>query len=262
MNWFKRYKNSLIQLSAAVVFLILWQLGATVLNLVYFPSLSDTVMAFYQLVVYGDAQGNSLLTHSFISLYRVFAGFSIALVLALALGLLCGVNEAFYSMLKPLIEVIRPIPPLAWVPFASIAFGIAIGGYAFVIFLGAFFPIFLNTVTGVKRTSSILVDVAKTFKADKKDVMFKVIVPSALPEITTGMRIGFGIAWMCIIAAEMIGVKSALGLGFFIFSMANLALYAEMFAGMIMIGLISYVINEGFMLAERQFFKWRVEIAK
>ncbi|MGQ9566294.1 MAG: ABC transporter permease [Candidatus Bathyarchaeales archaeon] len=240
----------------------MWQLVALFLNLPYVPSPSGTATAFYQLVVYGDVQGHSLLAHAFISLYRVFVGFSIALLVALPLGLLSGVSEVFYNALKPLVEVIRPIPPLAWVPFASIAFGIAIGGYAFVIFLGAFFPIFLNTIAGVRRTSPVLVDVAKTFKADKKDTMYKVVIPSALPEIITGVRVGFGIAWMCIIAAEMIGVKSALGLGFFIFSMANLALYAEMFAGMIMIGIVGYAVNEGIVFAEKRFFKWRVEIAK
>ena len=198
MDWLKRHQNRLVQLSAAVAFLLIWQLAASILDVVYFPSFSDTAVAFYQLIVYGDVQGNSLLSHAAISLYRVFVGFSIALLVALALGLMSGISEAFYNLLKPLVEVLRPIPPLAWVPFASIAFGIAIGGYAFVIFLGAFFPIFLNTIAGVKRTSPILMDVAKTFKADKKDTMFKVVIPSALPEIITGMRIGFGIAWMCI----------------------------------------------------------------
>jgi len=262
LNWLKKHKNRLVQVFAAVVFLFLWELVASVLNLPYIPSFSETARAFYQLVVYGDVQGQSLLLHAFISLYRVFVGFSIALLVALAVGLISGVSEAFYNLLKPLVEVIRPIPPLAWVPFASIAFGITIGGYAFVIFLGAFFPIFLNTITGVKRTSPVLVDVAKTFKADKKDTMFKVILPSALPEIITGMRIGLGIAWMCIIAAEMIGVPSGLGLGFFIYSMYLLGRVPEMFAGMIMIGLIGYAINEGFALAEKRFFKWRVEISK
>jgi len=262
LGWVKRYKNRLIQLSAAIVFLLLWELVASILNLFYFPSLSETAVAFFRLVIYGDVQGHSLLSHAFISLYRVFVGFSIALLVALALGLMSGVSETFYGVLKPLVEVLRPIPPLAWVPFAAIAFGITIGGYAFVIFLGAFFPIFLNTIAGVKRTSPILVDVAKTFKADKKDTMFKVVIPSALPEIITGMRIGFGIAWMCIIAAEMIGVQAALGLGFFIINMSTQVRYPEMFAGMIMIGLVGYAVNELFVLMEKRLFKWRVEIAK
>lgn len=107
-----------------------------------------------------------------------------------------------------------------------------------------------------------MVDVAKTFKADKTDTLLKVVIPSALPEIITGIRIGFGIAWMCIIAAEMIGVQSALGLGFFILNMPNLVLYPEMFASMIMVGLTGYIVNEVFMQMEKRLFKWREEISK
>lgn len=245
---------------SAVAFLILWEVVAWILKSQYFPPVSVVAITFHELVVYGDIWGHSLLAHAAVSLYRVLIGFLIASVVAFFLGLFSGLNKTFYSILKPGIEAIRPIPPLAWIPFAIIAFSLGIGSYAFIIFLGAFFPIFLSTIAGLKRTNPVLVDVAKTFGAGLGHTLLKVVIPSALPEIVTGMRIGFGIGWMCIIAAEMIGVMRALGLGFFVITMYELARYPEMIAGMIMIGIMGYLTNEIFVQAERRLFRWRREI--
>lgn len=256
-----QHKTRIIEILAAVGFLILWEIIARILGSPYFPPISVVAVVFCELIVYGDKMlGHSLLLHAAVSLYRVFIGFLIASCVAFFLGLFAGINETFYSILKPIIEAIRPIPPIAWIPFAIIAFSLGIGSYAFIIFLGAFFPIFLNTIAGLRRTNLTLVDVAKTFGASREQALRKVVIPSALPEIVTGMRIGFGIGWMCIIAAEMIGVMRALGLGFFIIAMYELAQYPEMIAGMIMIGIMGYSTNEIFVQAEKHLFKWREEV--
>jgi len=262
LHWLKKYKKKLIE-SFSIIFLLgLWETLARIVNAKFFPPFSTVATSFYELTVYGDMWGHSLLSHAFVSLYRVFLGFSVAFIVAFFLGLLSGLNENVYSFFKPLIEAIRPIPPLAWVPFAIIIFKLTIASYAFIIFLGAFFPIYLNTIAGIKRANPLLIDVAKSFGATKKDIVSKIIVPSALPELVTGMRIGFGIGWMCIIAAEMIGVMRALGLGFFVITMYELSMYPQMIAGMIMIGLIGYVTNEIFQKAEEKMFKWRVKVSE
>lgn len=255
-----KYKTRIIEILSAIGCLILWEVISRFLASEYFPPISIVSITFYQLMVYGDIWGHSLLTHAAVSLYRVLVGFLVASCVAFVLGLLSGLNKTFYSILKPGIEAIRPIPPLAWIPFAIMAFSLGIGSYAFIIFLGVFFPVFLNTIAGLKRTNPVLVDVAKTFGASKRQMLFKVIIPSSFPEVVTGMRIGFGIGWMCIIAAEMVGVLRALGLGFFVITMYELARYPEMISGMIMIGLIGYLTNEIFVRAEQHLFKWRREV--
>ena len=262
MAWLKKHKRRLVEVFSAVFLLCLWEVLSRAFGAEYFPPFSKVATTFYELLVYGDIFGHSLLSHAFVSLYRVFLGFVVAFVIAFFLGLFSGLNETVYSALKPLIEAVRPIPPLAWIPFAIIIFRFSVASYAFIIFLGAFFPVYLNTIAGIKRTNPLLVDVSKSFGARRKDMVLKVVIPSALPEIVTGMRIAFGIGWMCIIAAEMIGVLRALGLGFFVITMYELALYPQMIAGMIMIGLMGYIINEVFLKTEETLFKWRVEVSE
>lgn len=268
-----KYRTRTIEILTVICFLVLWETIARIYGPKNFPPPPSVVgMCFFDLIVYGEEQwGHSLLSHAYVSFVRVFVGFLIASSFAFILGLLSGISETFYSILKPGIEFIRPIPPLAWIPFALVIFRALFASYAFIIFLGSFFPILLNTIDGVKRTSPVLVDTAKTFGAKKRHLLFKVIVPSALPEVITGMRIGFGIGWMCIVAAEMIGVMRALGLGFFVIATyelnvsylgQNYLIPPQTIAGMIMIGLLGYWANEIFMRTEKHLFRWRVEISE
>lgn len=229
-----------------------------------FPDPVSVANAFWRLCTIGDINKNTLLVHSFASLSRLILGFAIAVLTGFPLGLLMSLKASVYRIFKPLVEILRPIPPIAWIPLAIILFQITYGPL-FIIWLGAFFPILLNTIAGVRRTSPILVDVAKTFGADEKQTASKVIIPSALPEVLTGLRIGLGVGWMSIIAAEMIGASSPFGqgpqgLGYIIFNYWMSGLIAPVVAGMIAIGLIAYVINEIFLQIEKHLFKWRKEV--
>ena len=226
------------------------------------PDPLSVLNAFLQLNMDGDLYGNSLLAHSIASLSRLIIGFSIAAFTGFTLGLLMSLRISFYRILKPLVEVVRPIPPIAWIPLAIAMLKIAYGSL-FIIWLGAFFPILINTVAGVKRTSPVLIDVAKTFGADESTVTMKVVIPSALPEVFTGMRVGLGVGWMCIIAAEMIGVRGPLGLGYLVYMYGlGWGIIAPAVAGMVTIGFIAFLMNETFLRAEKFLFKWRVEIAR
>jgi ABC-type nitrate/sulfonate/bicarbonate transport system permease component len=128
-----------------------------------------------------------------------------------------------------------------------------------IIWLGSFFPVLLNTIAGVKRTNPTLVEVARVLGADKKSTILKVMWPSALPEIAAGMRIGLGVGWMCIMAAEMIGGERV-GLGRLILKYAELLRVDVIFVGMITIGIIGLLMNEVFIWTEKRIFRWRVEV--
>jgi len=230
-----------------------------------FPDPPSVLKSFVELNTVGDTNGNVLLLHSLASLSRLLMGFGVAVVTALPLGLLMSVRSVFYRFFKPLVEIVRPIPPIAWIPLAIALLSVMYGSL-FIIWLGVFFPILLNTISGVKRTSPVLMDVAKTFGADEKTVVYKVVIPSALPEILTGLRIGLGVGWMCILAAEMMGAsipfaESPLGLGYLVYADWSRGMHFVV-AEMIMIGIIALVMNELFLRIESRLFKWRVEIAK
>jgi ABC-type nitrate/sulfonate/bicarbonate transport system permease component len=160
-------------------------------------------------------------------------------------------------MVRPLFELIRPIPPLAWIPIAILWFGIGIKSAAFIIFLGAFFPILLNTISGVLTIPTILIEAARTLHAKKKDIFVKVLLPGAVPSIFVGMRIGIGIGWMTLVAAEFTGVKEGYGLGYMIMTARDIQRPDEILAGMLIIGVIGLLIDIGLRATESKTIKWQ-----
>jgi ABC-type nitrate/sulfonate/bicarbonate transport system permease component len=191
------------------------------------------------------------------SLYRVALGYAIAALLAIPLGLLVGWSPVLLRTTRPLFEVVRPIPPLAWIPIAILWFGIGIKSAAFIIFLGAFFPILLNTISGVLSIQPILLEAARTLHAKEKDIFLKVLLPGAVPSIFVGMRIGIGIGWMTLVAAEITGVKEGYGLGYMIMTARDIQRPDEILAGMLVIGVIGLLIDIGLRTAESKTIKWQ-----
>jgi NitT/TauT family transport system permease protein len=154
-------------------------------------------------------------------------------------------------------QLLRPIPPLAWVPLALAWFKIGLASMVFIIALGAFFPILLNTLDGVKSVKRNWIESAEILGANQRQVMLKVVLPGAAPTIWTGLRVGFGIAWMCVVAAEMMpGTNS--GLGYLIMSSYNWGQVQVIIAGMIVIGLIGIGFDYLFKVIDRRSFSWRV----
>jgi len=195
------------------------------------------------LVTTGMPPGHLLHNHVLYSFYRVGWGFSIACALGVPLGLLMGWFPAFHRLVGPIVELIRPIPPLAWIPIAIVWLGIGIRSAAFIIFLGAFFPVLLNTASGVLSVSPILIDAAKTLNATQRDLFFKVLLPGSAPSIFVGMRVGMGVAWMTLVAAEFSGVKEGYGLGFMIMTARDIQRPDQILAGMLIIGTIGFIID-------------------
>lgn len=221
------------------------------------PSPWETALSIKTLFFVGLPTGYKLMEHIAESLYRVLCGFSLALVIAIPLGILMGWSRLLREMITPLVELVRPIPPLAWIPLAIFWFGIGLKSAVFIIFLGAFFPVLLSTVSGVLAVDTVLIEAARTLGAGRRDIYLKILVPGATPAIYTGARIGMGIAWMTLIAAEFTGVKSGYGLGYMIMVARDIQRPDHIVAGMMIIGGIGYALDICLRGVEAAALRWR-----
>src|SRR3982074_204237 len=173
------------------------------------------------------------------SFSRVLAGFAIATALAVALGVAIGWSRATEVVIEPTLQMLRPIPPVSWIPLAIIWFGIANKPAIFLVFLGAFFPILMNTIHGVKAADRNLIRAAAMMGSTQLQLLRFIIFPAALPSIFAGLRIAIGSAWMLTVTAEMVAVKS--GLGYVLWDSYYFLRYDLVLAAMASIGLLGYL---------------------
>jgi len=239
-----------------ILFLVIWDRTASLMRSPYLPPPYDVLKALISMIVFNqvDHTGHLMSDHVSASVFRVLYGFALAAAVGVPVGLFTGWSWHIESATNPIIEVIRPIPPLAWIPFAIKFFGDPFNT-VFIVFIGAIFPTILSTVAGVKAIDPILVDAAKTLGATRSKLFTKVVVPSSAPSITTGLRIGLGVGWMCIVAAEMVGVRTG-GLGYYILVMMDIGRFENVFGGMILIGIIGFVMVTAMSYLERRLSKW------
>jgi len=169
----------------------------------------------------------------------VSAGFALAAALGIGLGMAIGWSRTIEKLIEPLLQVLRPVPPVSWIPLAIIWFGIANKPAIFLVFLGAFFPILMNTVHGVKTSDRNLLRAAAMAGAKQGQLLRFVILPAAMPSIFAGLRIGIGSAWMLTVTAEMVAVKS--GLGYALWDSYYFLRYDLVIAAMISIGLLGFL---------------------
>jgi ABC-type nitrate/sulfonate/bicarbonate transport system permease component len=253
-----RIRVVLFNALSLIVALIVWQALTLLVRSPYFPAPLDILRAFVQLAAEGDILGNSLWTHIWASIYRILVGFGIAVVLGVPLGLLMGLHQGIYASMRSVIEPFRFIPPIAWIPLAIIFFS-GITRYAFLIFIGAFFPVFTAALVGVSRVEPIHVKVALVHGASKMYVLTHVVIPTVLPDILGGMRVGLGVAWLTIVAAELTGGEP-IGLGRMMVNYSELLRIAEVVVGMIIIGVLGLLMNEMLLLLEKWLFRWRWQV--
>jgi ABC-type nitrate/sulfonate/bicarbonate transport system permease component len=223
------------------------------------PSPLQVLWGLGDLTTIGMPPGHRLANHIFFSLVRVAAGCVLAAALAVPLGLLLGWSPRLRRIISPLFELLRPVPPLAWIPIAILWFGIGLQAAAFIIFLGAFFPILLNTMAGVVSIHPVLIEAARTLQARERDLFTKVLLPGAVPSIFVGLRIGVGIGWMTLVAAEFTGVKEGYGLGYMIMTARDIQRPDEIVAGMLVIGVMGLLIDSGLRKTERRIVRWKQE---
>lgn len=184
------------------------------------------------------------------SLRRVAVGFGVAALLGIPIGLMLGWYPAANQVVNPVMQILRPISPIAWIPVSIIFFGVGDGAAVFLIFLGAFFPIVVACINGVSNVPTVFRRAGRNFGLSPAQLLAKVIFPAALPQILIGLRIALGIAWLVVVAAEMIAVDS--GLGFLVIDSRNSGKrYDLVVAAILLIGLIGLVLDFGFRRLEK-----------
>lgn len=183
----------------------------------------------------------TLFNHSIASLYRVTVGFYLAAILGIPLGILLGMHRVTNSMMNPIVQFLRPISPLAWIPLAMLWFGIGDNPAIFLIFLSSFFSLIVATAIAVRSINPIYFQVAANFNFTRRELITKVVLPAIIPNVVTALRLTIAVAWLVVVAAEMIAVQS--GLGYLILDSRNALRMDYVMVGMIVIGLIGLVLD-------------------
>ena len=204
--------------------------------------------------IYDDAFSASLPVHLWMSLQRVYGGFLLAAAIAVPLGILIGRIPLLRAMLDPTLSLLRPIPVTAWLPLSMIFFGLGPKSAVFLVFLGAFYPILLNTVFGVKSVDRRLFEAAAMLGCSNPQMFRSVVLPAATPSIFNGLRLGLGFAWILIVVGEMTGVPE--GLGAVIMDGRTLSRTDLVITGMIVIGVAGYLSDRIIVLINNRFLRW------
>ena len=239
------------------VLLLLWELFARHVLPLYEPGAAALILPppsaglidAYKLLTQGH-----LVQHIFASARRVYVGFAFAALIGIPLGVLMGMFATAYRQLTPVVGVLRPIPPVAWIPVTLLWFGVTDTQQYFIIFIGTIFPILLNTTSGVKSVDPVIVRAAMSLGAHSYE-MFRVMLIAALPSIFLGVRIGLGLGWFIIVASEM--VSASTGLGFLITEARTAMITERMYVGMFAIGIIGFLQDRLLAALERKLIPWK-----
>ncbi|GAM10239.1 putative ABC transporter permease protein [Geobacter sp. OR-1] len=234
----------LVPFLAGVAFIALWQLAAGRYTPEQLPGPADVLKAIKELSDNGVLWG-----HIGISLVRFGSAYLLAVAIAIPLGLFLGRFSRCHAAIDPLIQVLRPISPIAWFPLAVLWFGIGNAPAVFIIFLAAFYPVLLTTISAVRGVPPLYLKVAGNFGAGSRMTFLRVIVPAAFPGIMVGLHIAVGTAWIHLVAGEMLGAQS--GLGFMIVDARNFLRTDQIMAGMLLVGLLGLGIYRGMKAVER-----------
>jgi len=222
-----------------LLFVLLWwtlvDVGFMGFDLLRTPR--ETAIALWSFLL-GEpmGQGGSIYLHAFETLYRVVIGLGLAVVTAIPLGLACGWSKWWRSYVYPAFELLRPIPPVAWVPIALIAFASEFLGIIWVVFVGGFFPIMINTMEGVAQIEPEYVRAVKSLGGSKRDLYRHVVIPHTMPSMITGTTIGVGVAWIAVVAAEML--SGGPGLGYVTFQSYRLMDTGVVIVGIMVLGVL------------------------
>ncbi|WP_455645936.1 ABC transporter permease [Methanosphaera sp.] len=233
-----------------IIIVIAWYIISDVLML--FPSYIlpgplEVVTAFINQVSSG-----SLFRDIIDTLYRVLVGMFLAAVVGISLGIILGESRKLERLCNLIISILRPIPPIAWIPFSILWFGIGTAPAVFIIFMGCVFPILISTIDGVRRTKKVLLEAALSFGASRTQLLTEVILPSTVPYIISALKVAIGVALMCTIAGEMIG--SSTGIGHMILTSTNIFDTGSTVVGMLVIGFLGIIFDYIFTKIQERIF--------
>ncbi|HWM29601.1 MAG TPA: ABC transporter permease [Woeseiaceae bacterium] len=247
-----RFRQVLPSVAVIGVLLAAWWVIVVRTESVIFPTPWQVVAGTVDLI-----RDGTLWLHIGASLYRVAAGFLLAVAFAVPLGLWMGWVKGAFITLNPLFQILRPISPIAWIPIAILWFGVGNASPIFLIFISSVFPMIVQTTAGVHTIERRYLRAAENFGVSRYTLFRQVVIPAVLPQILVGMRIGVGVAWLVVVAAEMIALRT--GLGYLIMDSRNAGnRYDLVIASMIIIGLIGLMLDGGMRLLEgHKLIRWR-----
>jgi nitrate/nitrite transport system permease protein len=241
----KKTRKVVAPLIAIAVFLVIWQL-LTLSPDANLPSPIKVVEQTWELIInpFFDkgATNKGLFWQIWASLQRVLQGFTLAAIVGITIGIVVGTNEFLYDALDPIFQILRTIPPLAWLPIALATFQQSNPSAIFVIFITSIWPIILNTIAGVQQIPQDYVNVSKVLQLSRKEYFLDVVFPATVPYIFTGLRIGVGLSWLAIVAAEML--IGGVGIGFFIWDAWNAANISQIIIALLYVGLVGLLLDK------------------
>ncbi len=250
-------KNLPLKLALFVVILVIWELlgHLGLINPFLLPRPSVIAQTFWAAIV-----DRSIFLDMYESTRRVFIGFGISTLVAIPMGILLSLSSKLRISLFSVLNFLRPIPPIAWIPLTILWFGIGDGPAFFLTMVASFFPILINTMTGMQRLPSQYHVIGSVFGLTQTQKIEHIIIPSILPYILSGLRIGFGISWMAVVAAEMIASSS--GLGYLIHVSQDMLRTDRVIVGMMVIGILGLIFDRLFLTLVEYFTPWNKENAE
>ncbi len=255
----ERTKMILISAASIMAFFVIWQLVVTfeLVDTRALPSPIDVFQTFLQKLSTKAPDGNTLTTNIFASLQVALLGFFSAIILGIPLGLIMGWYKGADKFFTPIFELVRPVPPIAWIPLIVLWMGIGLAGKALIIFFSAFVPCVINSYTGIKLTNETLINVSKTFGATSFEMFYKVGIPSSLPMVMAAVRLALSNSWTTLVAAEMLAATA--GLGYMIQMGRQVARADIVVLGMLVIGIIGAILSTGLTKIENHLLRWKVK---
>lgn len=252
------YRNTMLSISGVLLFLIIWEV-LVLSGIVDSKKLCDVLTVFSLFITKltdVNPDGAVLMVHIWSSLQVALLGFLLAIVIGVPLGWLMGWYRGFDAFVRPIFEIIRPIPPVSWIPLTIVWLGIGLPAKAFIVFFAAFVPCLINSYTGIRQTKEVLKNVGKTFGASNFTVFWKVGIPSSLVMAFAGIKVAIGNAWATLVAAEMLAASS--GLGYMILMGRSYGRVDLVILGIVVIGVLGVIITAVINWLERLILGWRL----
>lgn len=251
----KKVKNEFLKLFEHLVLIILiilaWYLVTEtgIVSSILLPSPKMIGITFLKKIA-----DKSLLMAIGVSVGRVVKGYLCAVAMGVFMGVLIGLSERMYRMTKICIQILKPIPPIAWIPLVILWMGIGENSKVFLIFLGGFFVVLINVVDGIRYIDPRLIEVATAVETPKMKYIFQLIIPAAMPSIFTGFKVALGTSWSCVVAAELVAASS--GIGYMISNARNFGQMDVVIIGMISIGIVGKIMDEILKMIEKRVLSW------
>ena len=252
-----RYRDVVLSVSAILLFFIIWEC-LVLFNVIDSRKLCDVLDIFKLFIIKlsdPNPDGAVLLVNIWSSLEIALCGFLLAIVIGIPLGWLMGWYRGFDAFMRPIFEIIRPIPPVSWIPLTIVWMGIGLQSKAFIVFFSAFVPCLINAYTGIRQTKEVLINVGKTFGASNFTCFWKVGIPSSMTMTFAGIKVAIGNAWATLVAAEMLAASS--GLGFMILMGRNYGRVDLIILGIVVIGILGVIISYLIGVCENLVLGWK-----